>query len=327
MPQIIEWTDPQPDDIIWTYPSQTIKWGAQLIVHEMEEAIFFRDGKAYDLFGAGRHTLTTLNLPLLTGILTRIAGFGETPFKATVIFISTKEFNGKYGARAQTTELAPLLVHGGYWFKIKEAELFVNEVTGRRDAYTTSSVNEFMKGFINERLIDELSRYSLVDVFTKLDETSVAVKTRLLDAFERLGIELVDLKIEGMDTTPDYRERLFWLKSGGVPVPAAEVLRMETVRRAAKELGQSGAGGAALGAGMMLIPPMFQTGTAPQAVLLLCPQCRATVPATSKFCPNCGTGLATRPATAEAKTCANCKQVVSPTAKFCPGCGSEIKKS
>jgi membrane protease subunit (stomatin/prohibitin family) len=323
MPQVIQWEDPQPDDIIWTYPSQNIQWGAQLVVHEMEEAIFFRDGKAYDTFGPGRHTITTLNLPLLTSELSRIAGYGETPFKATVIFVSTREFNGKYGARAQTTELAPLLVHGGYWFKIKDPELFVNEVTGRRDAYTTSSVNEFLKGFLNEQIIDELSKYSLTDVFTKLDETSMAVKTRLLDAFERLGIELIDLKFEGIDTTPDYRERLFWLKSGGVPVAADEVLRMETVRRAAKELGESQAGGAAIGAGMMLIPPMFQTGTAPQAVLLLCPECQARVPATSKFCPNCGNTLAKQPASTETKTCPNCKQVVPPTAKFCQNCGEK----
>jgi len=71
--------------------------GAQLIVKEYETAVFFRDGKAYDVFNAGRHTLTTLNLPLLTSLLTRIAGFGgNKPFKASVIFISTKVFNGKW---------------------------------------------------------------------------------------------------------------------------------------------------------------------------------------------------------------------------------------
>ena len=56
MPQIIEWKDPNPSDIIWQYPDENIMWGAQLIVHEMETAVFFRDGKAYDVFGPGRHT-------------------------------------------------------------------------------------------------------------------------------------------------------------------------------------------------------------------------------------------------------------------------------
>ena len=98
MPQVIEWTNAGTDQIIYKYPNEDITWGAQLIVHEYEMAVFFRDGKAYDVFGAGRHTLTTLNLPLLTSLLTRIAGFGANkPFKAMALYISTKVFNGKWG--------------------------------------------------------------------------------------------------------------------------------------------------------------------------------------------------------------------------------------
>lgn len=106
MPQVIEWANARADDIVYRHPVDEITWGAQLIVQEYQMAVFFRDGKAYDVFTAGRHTLTTLNLPLLTGLLTRLAGFGgEKPFKANVIFISTKVFAGKWGTRAQTTEL------------------------------------------------------------------------------------------------------------------------------------------------------------------------------------------------------------------------------
>ncbi len=56
-----------------------------------------------------------------------------------------------------------------------------------------------------------------------------------MDYFKRLGIELTDLRFEGIDTTPEYRERLFWLKTGGTP--ADTVLRMETVKSAAASLG------------------------------------------------------------------------------------------
>ncbi len=110
MPQVIEWTNAGPDEIIYRYPNEDITWGAQLIVHEYEMAVFFRDGKAYDVFGPGRHTLTTLNLPLLTSLLTRIAGFGgNKPFKAMVSIISTKVFNWQMGHkctnhRARTTQ-------------------------------------------------------------------------------------------------------------------------------------------------------------------------------------------------------------------------------
>jgi membrane protease subunit (stomatin/prohibitin family) len=286
-------------------------------------AVFFRDGKAYDVFGPGRHTLTTLNLPLLTSLLTRIAGYGEKPFKASVIFISTKVFAGKYGTSAQTTELAPLKVFGAFWFKVENAQLFVNEVIGGQNAYTTGDVNDFLRGFLNEKIIDELSHYDLITVFTRLDETSLIVKNSVTDYFKRLGIELTDLRFEGIDTTPEYRERLFWLRTGRTA--PEEVLRMETMKSAAESLGKSGGGGAALGAGMVLIPQiMTPTGPAqaPAAALVICPKCGTHVPATSKFCPECGTQLT--PPSAGAINCPKCGKSIPAGSKFCPECGEKL---
>jgi membrane protease subunit (stomatin/prohibitin family) len=322
MPQVIEWTNVRAEDIVWKYPSEDITWGAQLVVHEYEMAVFFRDGKAYDVFGAGRHTLTTLNLPLLTSLLTRIAGFGgNKPFKAAVIFISTKQFAGKWGTRAQTTELAPLQVYGQFFFKIEDASLFVNEVVGGQNAYTSEDVNSFLRGFLNEKIIDELSHYDLVTVFTRIDETSVIVKNSLIDYFKRVGVELTDLRFEGIDTTPEYRERLFWLKTG--KTAPEEVLRMETMKSAAASLGQSS--GAGLGTGMVLIPQiMTPTGSqaAPAAALVICPKCNSRIPATSKFCPECGTAL-TPPSTG-AISCPKCGKSIPANSKFCPECGTQI---
>ena len=256
-------------------------------------------------------------------MLSRIAGYGEKPFKAAVIFISTKVFSGKYGTSAQTTELAPLKVHGAFWFKIENAQLFVNEVIGGQNAYTTGDVNNFLRGFLNEKIIDELSHYDLVTVFTRLDETSIIVKNSVTDYFKRLGIELTDLRFEGIDTTPEYRERLFWLKTG--KTSADEVLRMETMKSAAESLGKSGGGGAALGTGMVLIPQiMTPTGPAqaPAAALVICPKCASKVPATSKFCPECGTQLT--PPSAGATSCPKCGKSVPAGSKFCPECGEKI---
>ena len=314
MPQIIEWVSAGPEDIVWRYPIQDITWGAQLIVREYEMAVFFRDGKSYDTFGAGRHTLTTLNLPLLTSVLSRIAGFERTPFKANVIFISTKQFAGKFGARAQTTELAPLMTFGTLWFRVEDASLFVTEVVGGQNAYSTPDVNNFLRGFINEKMIDVLSKYDLQTVFTKLDETSNEVKANLIDYFKRLGVNMVDLKFEGIDTTPEFRDRLFWLKAGRVP--AEEVIRMETVKEAAKELGKSPGGGAAFGAGMVLVPPLFQT----QAT-------GAGVSVALVVCPNCGQSIAAsqaQPSNIPVKKCSKCDAVVPTAANFCQNCGTKL---
>jgi membrane protease subunit (stomatin/prohibitin family) len=329
MPQVIEWpsSPANAEEIIYRYPNEDITWGAQLIVHEYEVAVFFRDGKAYDVFGPGRHTLTTLNLPLLTGLLTRLAGFGANkPFKAMVIYIATKVFNGKWGTSAQTTELAPLKVFGQFLFKIEDASLFVNEVVGGQNVFDTAGVNDFLRGFLNEKIIAELSHYDLITVFTRLQETSVIVKNTVLDYFKRLGIELTDLRFEGIDTTPEYRERLFWLKTGSTP--ADTVLRMETVKSAAASLGSGGGGGAgALGTGMVLIPQIMTPSgqvqaQAPTAALVICPKCGAHVPATSKFCPECGTSLT--PPSAATINCPKCGHSIPASSKFCPECGAAI---
>ncbi len=325
MPQVIEWQNAGQSDIIWRYPNEDITWGAQLIVHEYEFAVFFRDGKAYDVFGPGRHTLTTLNLPLMTSLLTHLAGFGSNkPFTAMVLYISTRIFDGKWGTQAQTTELAPLKVFGQFWFKIENASLFVNEVVGGQKIYTTEEVDNYLRSFLNEKIINELSHYDLVTVFTRLDETSIIVKNSVADYFKRVGIELTDLRFGGMDTTPEYRERLFWLKTG--KTAPEEVLRMETMKSAAESLGKSGGGGAAIATGAVLIPQiMGQYGNvqqAPSAPLVICPKCNAKIPATSKFCPECGTSLT--PPSEATITCPKCGKHIPSNSKFCPDCGQQI---
>jgi len=64
---IIEWQDDSRDTLSYRFPDEDkeIKRGAQLIVRESQVAVFFRDGNALDTFGPGRHTITTLNIPLL----------------------------------------------------------------------------------------------------------------------------------------------------------------------------------------------------------------------------------------------------------------------
>jgi membrane protease subunit (stomatin/prohibitin family) len=330
VPKVIEWVGAREGDIVWKYPVEEIAWGDNLIVHEYEAAVFFRDGKAYDVFRAGRHALTTANLPLLTKIFSKIAGFDKVPFRAIVVFVSLKQFQGKFGAQGQTKELAPLKFFGGFWFRVEEPNLFVNEVVGGQGAFTTDGLQNFLRGYFNERLIDTLSQYSLADVYGKLDETSLLAKNVLFDAFSRIGLELIDVKFEGIDTTPEWRDRLFYIKTG---VGATEVLRMETVQKSAESLSKSP--GAAVGAGAVILPQVLQPAPAPApaAPMVLCPKCNFQNPQTAKFCSNCGAPLQAVGITcpkcgtsnpAGTKFCGNCGTPLQATSK-CPKCGSEVQ--
>jgi RNA polymerase subunit RPABC4/transcription elongation factor Spt4 len=176
-------------------------------------------------------------------------------------------------------------------------------------------------------MIDTLSKYDLRTVFTKLDDTSNEVKANLVDYFKRLGVQMIDLKFEGIDTTPEFRDRLFWLKSGGVS--SDEVIRMETVKDAAASLGKSTGGGAAFGAGMVMIPPLFQpapSNAGSSIILIICPKCQAHIPSTSKFCPNCGQDISSAPSqpSIPVRKCPKCDAVVATGASFCHSCGTKL---
>src|SRR5215472_17978438 len=318
MPQVIEWRNAGPDDVVWRYPVEQITTGAQLIVHEFEAAVFFRDGKAYDVFGPGRHTLTTLNLPIIQKAYGIFFG-GKTPFTAIVIYVSTKQFAGKWGAKAQTTELAPLMVHGTAWLRIKDPNLFVNEVVGGQGAYNTGQVDDFIRGFINERVIDVMSKYDLTTAFTQLDKASTDVKVNINDALARLGTDLVDFKFEGIDTSDQFRDRLFWIKQHAA---TSDVLRMETAKDIGASLSTS-QGGAGFGSGMVLIPQVMNAQmqpsmVQPQVAMVACPKCGNQVQQGARFCPNCGNTMVTQAAT---NPCPNCGKPVAVGAKFCPECG------
>ena len=345
MPKVIEWAGAREGDIVWKYPNEEIAWGDNLIVHEYEAAVFFRDGKAYDVFRAGRHALTTANLPLLTKIFSKLAGFNKNPFTATIFFVSLKQFQGKFGAQGQTKELAPLKFFGGFWFRVEEANLFVNEVVGGQGVFTTDGLQNFLRGYFNERLIDTLSQYSLADVFGKLDETSLLSKNVLFDAFARIGLELIDVKFEGIDTTPEWRDRLFYIRTG---VGASDVLRMETVQKSSESLSKSSGG--AIGTGAVILPQVMQqpAGQGAAQVMVLCPKCGVQNPQTSKFCGSCGATLKQKDGgvkcpkcstenAADAKFCSNCgtplqaktkcpkcEAEVQAGAKFCPNCGAKL---
>ncbi|TMI33638.1 zinc-ribbon domain-containing protein [Candidatus Bathyarchaeota archaeon] len=323
MPQVIEWRGAGPDDIVWRYPVEEITNAAQLVVHEYETAVFLKDGKAYDVFPPGRHTLTTLNLPLITSAY-RIFFGGKTPFTATVIYVSTKQFAGKWGAKAQTTELAPLMVHGTAWFRVTDSNLFVNEVVGGQGAYNTQQVDDFIRGFINERVIDEMSKYDLQTAFTQLDKASVTVKVNINDALKRIGTDLVDFKFEGIDTSDQFRDRLFWIKQKAA---TSDVLRMETAKDIGSSIGSSP--GAGFGAGMVLIPQVMnaqmQPSVQPQAALVACPKCGNGVQQGARFCPNCGATMFVPPPAQAMTPCPKCGKPVAAGTKFCPECGQKMQ--
>src|SRR6476469_3170666 len=92
---VIEWFDESGQEIAHRIPEEgagEIRLSSQLVVHENQAAVFFRDGRGLDVLGPGRHTLSTRNLPLITRALSLPFGFG-TPFRAEVYFVDLRLFS------------------------------------------------------------------------------------------------------------------------------------------------------------------------------------------------------------------------------------------
>ncbi|WP_440059823.1 SPFH domain-containing protein [Thermogladius sp. 4427co] len=202
---VIEWVNPGPDDILWVYPHEDIRWGSVVVVHEYEVAVFMRDGKVYDILPPGRHIITTQNIPLLTRAYNLVMGYGETPFKARIVFVSTKQFRGRFGLSTRvklgprTLYMTELQMYGDFWFRVIDPALFLTQIAGAAPALSTQAVVEFLRSYFTELFMQEVSKFTAIDIYTNLRDVETKVKSSsVYEAFRSRGLELIDIKIAGV---------------------------------------------------------------------------------------------------------------------------------
>jgi membrane protease subunit (stomatin/prohibitin family) len=222
--EVIEWVDAGSDEIVHRVPevgSGETKFGAQLIVRDSQAAIFFRDGKGLDVLGPGRHTLSTLNLPILTKVLSLPWGF-TSPFRSEVYFVNLKIFtNLHWGTKDPVVfkdrELGVIRLRafGVFTMRVTQPLLFINAMVGTRGWLNTGDIEDYLREVIVSRFNDFLGENldSVVALPKVYDELGVGVKARLRDDLRKYGIELVDLLISRI-TPPEDVQRMIDERSG-----------------------------------------------------------------------------------------------------------------
>jgi len=357
--EILEHHDPTGEEIIYRFPPQgsaDIKLGAQLVVHETQEAVLYRDGKALDVFGPGRHTLSTQNIPLLGKVIGAPFG-GESPFRVSVVFVNKKTFiDQKWGTREpvvfRDTELGMvrLRAFGNYAYRIADSQLFVNTVVGSQGLFETDRLKDFYRDVIVSRLNDLLGETlkTIFDLARYYDELGAAAKARLAEDFAKYGVDLTDFYINSITPPDEVQEKMDERAAMGavgdmntyMQFKAAQAIQDAAEGGGGGEGGAAGAGmGLGLGAGFgammpgMIANAMTQAGQgggqaqgagAPAAaggaaaVVAggFCADCGSQMPQGAKFCPGCGKAQ-------EASGCSGCGQPVPDGAKFCPNCGTK----
>jgi membrane protease subunit (stomatin/prohibitin family) len=351
--EVIEWLDETGMEIVHRVPedgSGETKLGAQLIVRDSQAAIFFKSGRGLDVFGPGRHTLSTANLPILTKVLSLPWGF-TSPFRAEVVFVNRKVFtNLRWGTRDPVAfkdrelGLVRLRAFGAFTMKVTEPLLFVNSLVGTQGVFSTEDVEDYLREVIVSRFNDYLGESvdSLVELPRRYDEMGAAVRERLEADFGKYGITLGDFLI-GSITPPEDVQRRIDERSG---MAAVGNLDDYLKFRAAGALGDGtngggggggtpgngngGAGGAmeiGLGAGLgMMLPGMVLRSLRGDPITsdamlkdgLHCPECHAAVAADGRFCARCGHQMVV------ARKCPRCAKNVTALANFCSSCGLDL---
>lgn len=263
---IIQAPDQRPDELVVRVPQQgwgDIRLGSQLVVGESQNAVFFRDGKALDTFGAGRHTLTTANVPLLINVI-GLAFSGESPFKASVYFANMVDMlDQKWGTpqpvalRDKDLGMVRLRANGSYSMKIADAQRFVAQIVGQRGLYTTREISDWLRGQIVSGFTDLLgeTQAGLFDLPALVDELGIALKAKLSESFEQSGIELKQMFLQSISTTEETQKAIDERAAMGAIGDMNAYLRFKAARAlgdAALASGEGDGGGGGVSAGLGL---------------------------------------------------------------------------
>ncbi|MCX5805696.1 MAG: SPFH domain-containing protein [Proteobacteria bacterium] len=330
--EVLEWFDDTGKEIVHRVPekgSGEIKYGAQLTVRESQAAVFFYQGRALDAFGAGRHMLSTANIPIIIKILSIPWGM-RSPLRAEVYFVNMKEFpNLKWGTRDpvafRDSELGLIRLRAFGVFKIRVLQpvLFINTLTGTQGIYTMEEIEEYLGSVIVSRFNDYLGEH-LDTVFNlpgKYEVIAQGLIKELKNDFDHFGLGLSGLYINSITPPQEVQKAIDDKSKLGIFDDLNRLLQMKAAMALEKSSETQGEAASVMGMGFGLMMPAmfantFKGNQGADQYTLHCPDCKQTIPEDAKFCHHCGHQILIF------NQCSKCGKNLPPNARFCPICGT-----
>lgn len=214
--------------LIWKHPIEDFNTGSQLIVHESQEAVFFRDGQALDLFGPGRHTLETENLPQMKKYFPFPAGDPHETFHCEVYFVNTANVMGiKWGTDTKVRVFDPvsglhisLGASGEFNIKVSDARRLLLKVIGTTTGLIATSEDEDNRTFDSQ--LANLKRYFRSLIMTK-------VKSYLANVVREQSINILQIDEQLEVISEALRDKINeGLEEYGLTMPEFYVMRFVT---------------------------------------------------------------------------------------------------
>lgn len=188
---------------VWKHPSEDFNSLTQLIVHESQEAIFFMNGQALDLFGPGRYTLETQNIPKIGKLLNRTTD-SETPFHCEVYFINkTEQMSIKWGTDSKVTYVEPTYgfpisigASGEMSLRAEDSRKLLLKLVGTESFLSQQKLISFFRAFLMTRVKTYMAQYmknnavSVFEIDEHLTAFSESLHTQLVPDFADYGVAL-----------------------------------------------------------------------------------------------------------------------------------------
>ncbi|HUP29687.1 MAG TPA: SPFH domain-containing protein [Usitatibacter sp.] len=262
---IVEWLDDSSDTLAYRFEryQNEIKYGAKLVVREGQMAAFINEGQLADVFRPGTHTLTTQNLPILATLRGWKYGF-NSPFKAEVYFVSTRKFTDlKWGTpgpammRDKDFGMIRATAFGIYAIRVKDAGVFVKDLVGTDNRFTTAEIQENLRGKIGLRIKELMPELGIpvIEMEAKVFEMGTRLRERLQPDFEAMGLELVEVQVQDVGLPEEVEKAID--KRGAIAAVGnlQSYTQYETasaIRDAANNPGGAAGAGVGLGAGIAM---------------------------------------------------------------------------
>lgn len=191
------------ETFVWKHPCEDFNTSTQLIVHESQEAIFFMNGQSLDLFGPGRYTLETQNIPLLNHLINLPTG-GISAFHCEVYFINkTEQMAIKWGTDTRVQYIEPTYqfpisigANGEMTLGVDNSRKLLINLVGTESYLGREQLTNYFRAFLMTRIKTyiaqemRLSKINIFEIDERLEDFSSALKERLVNDFLDYGINL-----------------------------------------------------------------------------------------------------------------------------------------
>ena len=188
---------------IWKSPVEDFNTGTQLIVHESQEVIFYMNGQALDLFGPGRHTLETQNIPLVRSFFNKPTN-DQTPFHCEVYFINkTEQMSIKWGTDSQVQYMEPTYkfplkigASGEMSLRVEDSRRLLVKIVGTENSLGQAGLTQMFRVFLMARIKPYLaqtmqnSEFGIFEVDSHMRELSEVLHKQLMPDFKDYGLSL-----------------------------------------------------------------------------------------------------------------------------------------